>query len=99
MNDNYTVKLSVAASFEYEVAYKGNPLKSKDTDNNNYGIMNAKDCQLLCRDTLRCGWFNVNKKGNCYLKTSKGTKKINDVGGVSGPRYSGEGINRMTSTL
>ena len=99
MNDNYTVKLSVAASFEYEVAYLGNPLNREDTQNNDYGIMDAKDCQLLCRDTPRCGWFNVNKKGNCYLKTSKGTKKINDEGGVSGPRYSDEGINRMTSTL
>ena len=92
MNDNYTVKLSVAASFEYEVAYKGNPLKSKDTDNNNYGSKDANECKTLCQNTARCGWFNVNEEGQCFLKTARGTKK-NQPNAVTGPKHCDKGIN------
>ena len=75
--------------------YKGFPLKKKGT--NNYGNMDAKACQNLCQKTAGCGWFNSDKKGDCYLKTSKGKEK-SKRGGVSGPKFCDEGINGVTTT-
>ena len=90
MNDKYTVNLSVLACFEYDVKYIGDGLNIKGTQNNNYGNMDAKACQNLCQKTDGCEWFNRNKKGDCYLKKSKG-KQENDQDGVSGPKFCDEG--------
>ena len=58
----------------------------------NNGNMDARTCQNLCQNITGCGWFNRDKKGDCYLMKSKGGKR-NEPDGVSGPKFCDEGIN------
>ena len=64
-------------------------------DNNNYGkTKDALACHGKCLKTQGCGWFNWDNEGNCWLKKSKGEEKIDEAGGVSGPRSCEEGKNK-----
>ena len=67
--------------------YIGHALKKANSSSNNYGKTDsAEACQLKCRETKGCRWFNWSKEKDCYLKTRKGEMKVVEKGGATGPR-------------